>query len=434
MRPLRRNVGLALAILVLLALALPLGYRALGRRAAAQAAADLAAEVGPLALARCGRSDVPAAENAAHWIQAGATAVALEPSDSALLRELRRQPLMEWSAEQRAQASEIVERNAEALVLLHKAASFERSSFGLDFSLGYSMPIPNLQAVLNGGRLLLAELGTKLVRGDVDGSLRSQRAIRSLARACQLESPAVFQFIGLALERLAWQGLQELTLAAEAQVEGAPALAEFRRPLLDTSLDEQLRRSVACEATVSLTVTASDLMRDLDVPAWIRPLVPYLKDRAGARDMDYSRLAMSLYPRHSAAEILGGSGRAHVLLSRPAPGVLNLPAYYGGWIPNAIHRFKATESLRQLGSLALDLRQAALASGRYPADLTEHPVAGANPYTGGPIAYHLEPDGSAWLEVPGASALWRSNNPSTPSSENLGPSFVWRLPPIPPTS
>ena len=99
-----------------------------------------------------------------------------------------------------------------------------------------------------------------------------------------------------------------------------------------------------------------------------------------------------------------------------------------------IYRFKAAESLRQLGTLALDLRQAASARGRYPANLTEHPVAGANPYTGGPIAYRLESDGSAWLEVPGASALWRSNNPSPRSSESYTPSFVWRLPPIPPTS
>ncbi len=431
MRPLRRIVGLTLALLVFLALALPLGYRALGRRAAAQAAADLAAEVGPLALARCGRPDVPAAENAAHWIQAGATALALEPRESALLLQLRHQPLREWNAEQRANAAGIVDRNAEALVLLHKATNLERSSFDLDFSLGYSMPIPNLWAVLNGGRLLLAELETKLGRGDVDGAILSQRAIRALARACQLESPTIFQFVGLALERLAWQGLQDLTLAAEARGE---ALAEFRRPLLDTSLDEQLRRSVACEATVSLTVSGSDLARDVDVSAWKRPLIPYLKDRADAMDMDYSRRAMSLYPGHSAAEILGGTDGAQALLSRPARGVLDFPDYFGGWIPNAIHRFKAAESLRQLGTLALDLRQAALASGGYPADLTEHPVAGANPYTGGPIAYRLERDGSAWLEVPGASALWRSNNPSLPSSENHTPSFVWRLPPIPPTS
>ncbi len=215
MRPLRRIVGLTLALLVVLALALPLAYRALGRRAAAQAAADLAAEVGPLALARCGRPDVPAAANAAHWIQAGATAVALEPSESVLLRELRNQPLREWNAEQRANAAGIVDRNAFALVLLHKATNLERSSFDLDYSLGYSMPIPNLVAVLNGGRLLLAELQTKLVRGDVDGALLSQRAIRALARACQLESPTIFQFVGLALERLAWQGLQDLTLAQQ---------------------------------------------------------------------------------------------------------------------------------------------------------------------------------------------------------------------------
>ena len=434
MRPFWRIVGFALALLVLLALALPLGYRALGRRAAAQAAADLAAEVGPLALARCGRPDVPAAENAAHWIQAGATAVALEPRESALLLQLRHQPLREWNAEQRADAAGIVDRNAEALVLLHKATNLERSSFDLDFSQGHSMPIPNLQAVLNGGRLLLAELEAKLVRGDVDGAILSQRAMRSLARACQLESPTIFQFVGLALERLAWQGLQDLTLAAEAHVEGVDALADFRRPILDTSLEEQLRRSVACEATLSLTVSASDLARDVDVSAWIRPLIPYLKDRADARDMDYSRRAMTLYPDHSAAEILAGSDGARGLLSRPPAGALDFPDYFGGWIPNAIYRFKAAESLRQLGTLALDLRQSALASGRYPADLKEHPVAGANPYTGGPIAYRLERDGSAWLEVPGASALWRANNPSPPSSENHTPSFVWRLPPIPPTS
>jgi hypothetical protein len=324
-----------------------------------------------------------------------------------------------------------VDRNAEALVLLHRATNLERSSFNLDFNLGYSMPIPNLQAVLNGGRLLLAELGTKLVRGDVDGAIASQRAIRSLARACQLESPTIFQFIGLALERLAWEGLQDLTLASEAR---GKDLAEFRRPLLDTSLDEQLRRSVACEASVSLTVSASDLARSLDVSAWIRLLIPYIKDRADARDMVYSRRAMALYRDHSAAEILGGTDGAHALLSRPAPGALDFPEYFGGWIPNAIHRFKAAESLRQLGTLALDLRQAALASGRYPTDLTEQPVAGANPYTGGPIAYRLESDGSAWLEVPGASALWRSSNPSPPSSESYIPSFVWRLPPIPPAS
>lgn len=430
MRPLWRNVGLTLALLVVFALALPLGYRALGRRAAARAAADLAAEVGPLALARCSRPDVPAAENAAHWIQAGATAVVLEPSERELLLQVNHRPLREWSAEQRENAAGIVDRNAPALILLHKATNLERSSFDLDYSQGLSMPIPNLQAVLNGGRLLLAELETTLVRGDVDGAILSQRAIRALARACQLESPAVFQFIGLALERLAWQGLQDLMLAAETR---GKDLAEFRRPLLDTSLDEQLRRSVACEASVSLTASASDLARELDVSAWIRLLIPYLKDRADARDMVYSRRAMTFYSDHSAAEILGGTEGAQALLSRPAAGALDLPAYYGGWIPSAIHRFKAGESLRQLGTLALELRQAAFASGHYPTDLEEHPVAGANPYTGGPIGYHLERDGSAWLEVPRASALWRSNNPSRPSSEDNIPSFAWRLPPIPPT-
>lgn len=88
---------------------------------------------------------------------------------------------------------------------------------------------------------------------------------------------------------------------------------------------------------------------------------------------------------------------------------------------------------RHLARTAIALRMSALANGEYPQDLSAIPGADrADPFTGDPLQYTLEGDGSATLSSHRMAELW--NDPRVGGDvADIAPN-TWRLPPPPPAT
>ncbi|MEE8526922.1 MAG: hypothetical protein V3T72_23555, partial [Thermoanaerobaculia bacterium] len=222
------------------------------------------------------------------------------------------------------------------------------------------------------------------------------RSLRSLARACERESPLIFQLVGLALERLYWEGTQVLLGHG---IGDAALFAELREPLAEADVSEQFRRVMGFEASMARSAEL-DYLRRLHDEAEVLRYFSHVADQ---------------YSRYSEAEWSGES-------SAPRKPVVMPEMRY------AAQKFKAAEALRELAFVALDLYLESRRGGSFPADLSNYPGASNNAYTGEVLAYRVETDGSAGIGIPGAVELWKARN--APHDE-YPPRFSWRLPPPP---
>jgi len=414
MRITRKNLVLILAILILIALALPLTARWQGENEAEAAAAVFAEKVWPLGLEGHSPPEVPARVNAAHWAQAGGEAIVLEVDERPFLGELNARPLAEWTSDELGRSAVIVAQNQPALDLLHRTAGLTSSNFDLDYRQGWEMEIPNLRPMLDAGQLLIAETRHHLAENRPQEALRALRSVRSLARACQRESPLIFQLVGLALEKFAWRGIEDFVFAGAAD---AAVLVELQSPLLETTLEEQFRRGLGTEATL-LVSDEGMLYENLGEDEWLKPFVPYLKGQAEAQTLAYYSRVMALYPRVSFVELLAADGGP-----REAPGFPASKLKATVELEWAVGRYKEVESVRELGTAALEIYARALEEGAYPAELAT-PAASA--YNGEKLALRIESTGEVSIEVPEGPEVWKTYNPTRP--ERQRPLFAWRLP------
>lgn len=413
---------LVLAVLLLLALALPLAARFQGERSLERAKAIFTAEIGPLELESHRPPKIAPQLNAAHWARAAGEALVLSADERAVLNDVNARPGHDWSAQERDQVATLLAQNRPALDLLHLMAGLRQSSFDLDYSAGRAMQIPNLMTVLDTAELLLAELRIDLAQNRSQDALQTLRSLRSLTRACQRESPMIFQLIGIATEQRMWHGTQELVFAG---LDEPAVLVELESPLLELTAAEQLRRAVGFEAATLLATSSEQLIRDLAIE---NPLLvasaPYLKDAADAQALDYYRRVLTAYPHSSGIALLTDREvSTGTLPGFPASEFKRVFA-----LGSIVERFKALETMRALATLALEARRAALDAGAYPSDLGAFESAAANPYDGEALSWRLEADGGATLEASSASDHWSRLNPSRP--ERNRPVFRWQLPPI----
>lgn len=412
----RAKLGvLVLALFVVVALAAPLVIRNRGEKASRAAADRFAAVVWPLEIAAHTLPAVPAEENAAHWLQAAAKAVVLTADDRLLLRHAYFRRPQDPANENDVRAAALVEANNAALDLAHRMADLPRSSFELAYADLYGMEIPNLMEIRDTELLLSAEVRLRLDQGRPAEAIRALGAIRSAAAACQRESPLIFQLIGLAVERTAWRSAQEVVARGGATPE---ALTALRQPLLDTTLDEQLRRAIGAEALAVHLTDDRMLVHEstFRVSSYLKPFARWIGPWVDAQVLDYYS---DFFAAADDTPVHPGFFASHTGL------IVHLDDYP--------RRFHLQAAIRQLGEVAVALYGAARNSGRYPPTLTAYDAA-SNPYTGEALDYRIEPDGSAVLSIPGALELWRSQQPpgrprSAPVDE---PWVLWQLPPVGP--
>ena len=338
-------------------------------------------------LAELERETVPAEENAAEWLMAGAAAVVWSEDDLTAIGEASNLPAADWSPTLELSVREALERQRGALETLHRAASMERSSYGIDYRSGLSAQMPDLMALIKACRLLLAEARVAAVDGDRERSLTALGSMGRLASSLERESAILTALVGVACERMMLRAAAEVLVCDQPWVD-------------DPLFVDQL------EGTLSGEDLAAMMHRVFD--AWTLVETKALtggSDEAGA----WAQAGITR------ADIERGASLLHELVDTPygsAPDRFTEPpadAALGTVLANireAIPRHQAALAQRRLVQTAIALRRIGLRDGAYPgrpdsvAELTR-----PDPLTGRPIAYIVHGDGSAQVSLVGADEL-----------------------------
>jgi len=413
-----KAVFLTAAALVVLALAVRVLLPWHGARRENAAAGRFAAAVVPLEIDTFRGPKVEPRANAAHWVRAGSLAATLTQKQRGTLRDMSFRLLSDWNEEDFTAARRLVADNAAALDLLARAVELDasRSNFDLRWEDGIAAVIPDLVAVLNSARLLLAETRLALADGRDEDARRAARTIWSLAHACYNEPVMIFDLIAVALERTFWEAVYEITTRPGGQDFLAAAVVETGA----VNLEQTLRLATASEAWVMHDADATTLgvvLLSKRLSWWQHQKLHCLKGYGVAATIDYYARMLELYATLPASEIIDlpdGSSRR--------------PEFQGSEqvtvdFESVVVKLKALEAQRAMAASASALLAAARQAGRYPPDL---PEGGANPLTGSPLSYELSAEGGVVLTVPGARELWEKQYREAPRLPV--PRFRWQLP------
>lgn len=371
-----RRVVILLAAGVILGLAGTLSVRLV------RANDDIGSKLEALELAA-----IPPEQNASQWLTAGAAAVVWSDNDLQAIGEASNLPYPGWTPELAASVRETLDRQRGALETLHRAATLERSSYGIEYSQGLHAEMPDLLSLLKACRLLLAEARVAAADGDEDAAITALATMGRLASSLERESAILTALVGVACERMM------LRATAEVLVCGQPWTAEpgFVDELGGTLSTEDLRAMMHRVFDAWTLVETKSLAEATDSSkAW---------SAAGVTATDIERAAAILHQlvdtRYGEAPERFAEGQADAVLETV---LANIRA--------AIPRSQAALAQRQLVRAAIELRRTVLADGAYPAgrsslaELTE-----PDPFTGRPLAYTLRPDGSAVVAIVGADEL-----------------------------
>ena len=419
----RRLVGL----IAIVALLLTVGGLALARQIQSQDAVAerdaawqaLGQQVPSLELAFYQRLyTVANSQNAARWVQAGASLIDRDDELNQALSLLGTRSATELEAEMLEHLSAHLDGQREALDLIVAAAPLTESSFDLYYERGADMPIPNLTPLLNAARLLLADTQLSIAEGRLDDASRAVDGLRVLAFVMVSEYTTPIQVLSYSIEDYYAHGLGELVAAGFNEID----YLERHRESFGPEAAQRFRSMIGTEAGV------------------LRYSLPRI-GRAGVAEMGVDRSLASLgrdgYVYFSGvlkaaegtlAEI--HAGRFDAELEHPLRrGWLPVPAL----MPNyrtILSRAKAAEARTQLARLALRLRLESLRTGAYPDGLSGFEEAASNPLTGARIAYRPLAGGGVELEIEGGAQLFSES--LTPAMREVLPAapFVWRLPPL----
>ncbi len=409
---------LALAVLAVLATVFYLRSR--GQRELDDARKEFTEKVGSLDLTAYASKPVPEEENGAVWLLAGARAVVIFQPERAGLKSLAETPSSRWTQEQAGFAKRLLERNAPALTLLHRSLGKKACNLTDANSDGAGIGLQEVKAA----RLLAADCRDALRQGDMNRFFASAEILGTLTSAQEREVDLIDLLLSSYAERLLLPVLQEAASSSTLDKADVTKLddliphvdlmeswrktqgkkvAEFEDRMANGSEDEYLGWRPNWSARLKEWV-----LGDLDNAAYLRMWVrsmPWTIKPYGSR---------SLLPPPPLPSRFWGPWSVI--------GSIQTPNLWG-----ASGRLQATMALRQMTLLGLQVRKAGLEKGVYPADLSAFPGAKiADPFSGKPVAYTLNSDGSATLMVPGADVLWKR----VTQGKGAAVSFTWTLPPL----
>ena len=326
---------------------------------------------------------IPPEENAAEWLMAGGCAIDSIDYSRGAIGEASLRPFSEWSPELVDSVRQSLDRQQAALEMLHRAATLDRSSYGIEYRHGLDAEMPDMLPLVKACRLLLAETRVAAADGDRDRALIALATMGRLASSVERESSILTALIGIACERMM------LVAAAETLVCGQPWTADpaFVEQLAETHSTEDLR------AMMGRALQSSNLRG------------PEAATEPSSVADDWTR-----------AEFERAHALARELVDAPygsAPGWHSSPedegVVAGVVLVNlrlAIARHQAALAQRQLVQAAIALRRLALVDGAYPADRSAVPeLIGPDPFTGRALAYAIREDGSAEVALDGADDL-----------------------------
>ncbi len=343
---------------------------------------------------------IPDQENAAAWLQTGAAAVKRSDEEKRSLADGNLLPYEEWPADLQGAVRASLDHHREGLDMLHRAAGLERSSYGIRYSEGEQARLPELLDLLDAARLLQLEARVALADGRRDETLTALATMDRLGRTLGDESTLITALVGIACERM------QLITAAEVVASGQPWVA-------DHDVLGRLARSAADADGAEMIGRIFD--------AWTAVMEQHLNHVPVERTAEDDNLEESL---RGVSRAVVADTRAELLrrlatpfgqdpdgLAADAPGTLLDSRLRGSFADmesfiKTIGRLQSVEAQRQLVRAAVALRREGLDQGSYPvrrpsiADLT-HP----DPFTGRPLLYQPQPDGSLVLALDGGVEL-----------------------------
>lgn len=340
-------------------------------------------------LAELERVTVPAEENAADWLAAGAAAVVWSEGDLAAIGEASNSPAADWSKELEHSVRQALDRQRGALETLHRAGSMEASSYGIDYTEGLRAEMPDLLSLLKACRLLLAEARVAAADGDELRTITALATMGAMASSLERESAILTALVGIACERMM------LRAAAEALTCHQPWSADTR--FLD-----------GLEGTLSTEDLAAMMHRVFD--AWALVETKALGDGTG-ESKAWTEAGVTVAEINEVAGILHELvavpyGSASDRFIEPPPGASSGANLVLVNLRDAIAREQAALAQRQLVRSAIELRRIGLADGSYPVDRSVvAELTGPDPFTGRRLLYEVREDGSAEVALDGADEL-----------------------------
>jgi hypothetical protein len=346
------------------------------------------------------KPEIPNDENAAAWLQAGAGAIVRSDEEKKAVGPATFLPYAAWSDELRKVVREALDLHRGGLETMHVAAGLDRSSYEIRYSDGIRAKIPELLVLLDANRLLMLEAQVAHADGEEQRTLNALATMSRLASSLGEESTLITTLVGIACERM------QLDVAAEVVGSDMPWVTDTR------FLDE-------LEATISDADGAELIGRNFD--AWSTVMELHLNGLAPGWEEEYGDIQVSLADVNRAlvadtrsdllARLATPFGRDPEGLNRTNSATLFDPrrgdvfADMEGFA-KAIGRLQSVEAQRQLVRAAITMRRHVVGQGGYPADRPGIPeLAEPDPFTGRPLIYQPQADGSLVLEIDGVVEL-----------------------------
>jgi hypothetical protein len=408
----RPSIRIAAILVAVLALAV-LAAQVLARSQRRSTEAEFARTVAPLSAASYASLLVPDERNAALQLRKGALGLRVGESERAAVGAITTTPEVEWGPSERKLVRRTLAANADPIAALYRSGGLVDSGFGLldpareREDLRAELPV---QLLLWAQRLLLLDAEEAWGMGDRPRFAAAVAAMSSLATALQREAPLLACMAGVAAEKMLLSEVARTLGRPDCDL-AAIALLTDRLPRQD--LSRGWRRTVANEAMqAQLTDDAAVAGASL---GWLERIAD---DRARRRRLNlFAAVAAAIEIPVGSTDSWRAERDAEVgrWSATPPPNLIE-----------GVVRLQSTLAVRQLAHAALWARAEGLRAGVAPESLAACPGAGLpDPFSGRPLSYRRNADGSATLAVERGDDLWRLSLVRTPAAAP----FTWRLPP-----
>jgi hypothetical protein len=221
-----------------------------GRFELQRALEEVKAEGVKMSLADIGSPPVPDEENAAPIYRKAWDALQGPPPEVLdAAGSLRKTPIALWPKDKKRTLADYVASQRDAIGLTLKATRYEKCNFGLDFSQGFAMLMPHLAQMRSLARLMSVDATDKLGRGDIEGAIESDVAMRVIAKHVGSDPTLIGKLVEIACDGMAGPVLESILKL------GYPDAAQLKgllRRLDQVPPDTSMRAAFSAETTCGI--------------------------------------------------------------------------------------------------------------------------------------------------------------------------------------